>query len=190
MEIVHCINLQRREDRIVGIVNEAKQQGFAIRFWEGNDEPERRYTKRAICQSHKRIVQYAKDNKLPYVLIMEDDCRFSAPGAFQYFIDSTPDDFDIFCALIYHGEVSEEFQIKNGMSGTMTLYRVHERFYNFILNEIPDDCHIDRELGGHAHRFKYFVSEPMVCFQSGGFSDNLKTTMYYDVYLEGKSLYK
>lgn len=186
MEIVHCINLDKREDRLLAIAKEAKQQGFALMLWNGIDEPERRYTKRAICQSHKRIVQYAKDNKLPYCVIAEDDIEFFAPGAFDYYIENIPDDYDLYCGTIFHGEVCPDTnRILNGMSATMTLYTVHSRFYNFILNEIPDDCHIDRFLGGFAFKYKYYVPPMLVCTQRQGYSDNLKQkTSDYNVYIE------
>jgi len=188
MEVVHVINLEIREDRLLHAAKQAKAQGYAIRVWDAIYSPNRVGTKKAICQSHKKIIRYAQENNLPYVIIMEDDCKLFAEGAFQYYMDNMPKDFDLYCGTIFQGDVKEG-RVVNGMSATMTLYCVHKRFYNFMLNEVPDDCHIDRYAGDHAHRFKYFIPPLLVCTQTGGFSNNLKKEVYYDAYLENKLIF-
>lgn len=191
MEIVHCINLDKRTDRLLSIAQQAKVQGFALKIWDGIDEKSLKDTKKAICLSHKRIVQYAKDNSLSYVIIAEDDLSMFGPGAFNYFIENKPADFDLYCGTIFMGEVEPDTnRILNGMSATMTLYIVNACFYNTLLNDIADNSHIDRELGNLAHKYKYFVPEYLVCTQLRGYSDNRKqATGSYDVYLEGKKIY-
>lgn len=189
MEIVHVLTLDKRTDRLLSVSQQAKKQGFGVYFHNGIDAEERKDTKKAICMGHKSIVQYAKDNNLPYIVAAEDDVIFFAEGAFKYYMDNMPKDFQLYCGVIYNGEVDNEFRIKNGMSGTHTLITYHNSFYDFILNEMPDDCHCDRYAGDFAWKYKYYVCNPMVCEQSGGWSDNIKMNMKYDVYLEGKSLY-
>lgn len=191
MEIVNVINLSRRTDRTLSIVQESKNQNFAIKFWEGIDEPERRYTKKAICISHKRIIQYASANNLPYCLIAEDDLEMFGEGAFQYYMDNKPEDYDLYCATIFDGEVEPETnRILNGMSATMSLYCVHSRFYSVILNDVADDDHIDRALGMLCHKYKYFVPPLLCCTQRQGYSDNMKQkTSDYSIYLANRPLY-
>lgn len=191
MEIVNVLNLSRRTDRALAIIEESKQHNFAVKFWEAIDEPLRKDVKKAICIGHKRIVRYASDNNLEEIIIAEDDLEFLAPGAFEYFLKNKPADFDLYCGTIFDGETSEDDnRILNGMSATMSLYIISKRFYNFILNEMPDDCHIDRYLGDHAFRFKYYVPPYLVCTQRQGYSDNLKQkTGDYNVYLERRKLF-
>lgn len=192
VETVHVINLDKREDRLLCIAKEAKAQGFAIMLWNGIDAPRRVDTKKAICLSHKKIVAFAKANKLPYILIAEDDLFFYGHenNAFKYFMDNIPGDYDLYCATIYNGEVDEENRIKNGMSGTMTLYMVNQRFYDVILNDVADDSHIDRSLGQLAHKYRYFVPPLLVAGQRQGYSDNLKSkTSDYEVYMKDRKIF-
>lgn len=191
MEIVHCINLDKREDRLLLIAKEAKRQGFALMLWNGIDEPSLGAVKKAICLSHKQIIRYAQQHRLPYVIIAEDDLMMFGEGAFQYWIDNKPKDFDLYCGTVFDGEVCPDTnRIKNGMSATMSLYMVHSRFYHVILNDIADDSHIDRSLGMLAHKYKYFVPPLLVCSQHQGFSDNRKQkTSDYSIYLQKRKLF-
>lgn len=187
---VHCLTTLTRQDRHTQIIQQSVEQGFALRFFIGERPEQKRDVKKAIVKGHKSIVQYAKDNKMPFCVIAEDDIIFFAHGAYKFFIDNKPTDYDLWMAVIYSGEIQPEtFRVMNGFSGGMSLYCIHERFYDFVLNEIPDDCHIDRELGNTCFKNKYFQCNPIVGHQSGGYSDNLKTTMFYGAYLEGRQLY-
>jgi hypothetical protein len=58
-----------------------------------------------ISRAHKQIIQYAKDVGLSQVLVFEDDIKFEAPGAFDYFLDNKPESFDIYLGGIYRGEI-------------------------------------------------------------------------------------
>lgn len=179
MDVINIINLWKREDRLLHLCNEAKVQGFAFKLWEGIEE----FNTSAmnINKAHKRIVQWAKDNKMKKVFIAEDDIVFSAPGAWDYFRSKEPDSFDLFYSMIYSGQI-EGNRIMNGFSG-MTLYVVNERFYDFFLS-IPDHVHIDRWLGQYAFEKEYYVCDPFVARQMGGYSDNLKMSMTYQAFEE------
>ena len=145
-------------------------------------------TKQAIQRGHKLIARLAKEQNMPMVFIGEDDLVFTAKGAWQYFISQVPDDFDFFTALIYAGEVDETNRIRNGMSGTHTLYVLNQRFYDVVLNQ-PDDVHCDRNLGQLAYQYKYYVCHKMCITQRGGYSFNLKKQMTYEPYIEGKNMF-
>lgn len=191
LPIINCLTTYSRSDRHSQIIKQSVDQDFSIKFFFGERSENRVDTKKMICQGHKKIIQYAKDNKLPFCVIAEDDLIFFAPGAYKYFIDNIPDDYDLWMAVIYSGQLEPEtFRVLNGFSGGMSLYCIHERFYDFVLNEIPDDCHIDREIGNTCFKHKYFQCNPIVGHQSGGMSDNLKSIMFYDVYLEGRDIYE
>jgi len=189
LNIIHLPNdpkFPHREERETSFIKQIQEQGITdYKVWDGIYE--KHDPKKGICMSHKRIIQDAKDNNLPCCLIMEDDAVFSAPGAFDYFISQIPEDYDLFMGLIYVGTV-KDYRVMNGFSGGVTLYVVHERFYDFVL-DLPDSCHIDREMGLNCFDKLYLVCNPEVVFQKGGFSDNTRTKQYYDTYLEGKPMF-
>lgn len=186
--ILHVIHLHKREDRLEPLYKELLgQSNLRYRMWDGvtrNKMPIRN-----INEAHKQIVIEAKEYKWPYVAIAEDDIRFSCKGAWTYFISKMPKIFDLYCGLMYSGEVDHNNRvISNGMSGTNTLYVVHERFYDFFLST-DNTKNLDRELGSFSNINEYYICNPMVCYQSGGYSDNLKRNMTYEPYLEGIKLF-
>lgn len=145
-------------------------------------------TFKGISKAHKKVVQYAKDNKLPMIVIMEDDCKFTSPNSYKYFLEKLPEDFDMFFGVIYHGDIGDEHRLMNGFSGGLTLYAVHERFYDAYLN-VRDNFHLDNCLGELAVNHKFYVCDPFVCYQVGGYSYNHRKVLYYDEYLKGRKLY-
>lgn len=172
-----------REQRILSVAKQSKQHGFSVRFWEGVvDEPKFK----AIARAHKRIIQYAKDNHLKEVCIMEDDCVLTAPGALEFFLKNKPRKFDMYFAGMYSAEI-QEGKIINGFSG-MTLYIVREQFYDFILSFDESD-HIDRWLGNFACDKQFYVCVPYCCYQIQGFSDNQRKVIDYSAYYVGREFF-
>lgn len=184
MHTVHCINLSKREDRLLSIAKQAKTQGFALKLWEATTGV---IAFKAITQSHLKIIRYAKEQGLKSVTVCEDDAIFTSPKAFDYYISKMPEDYDVYLGMIYAGEVKDS-RVMNGFSG-LTLYTVHERFYDEFLASNPED-HLDRGLGNSCFKNKYYVCEPYVCYQSGGFSDNRREIMNYQVYHDSMNFYQ
>lgn len=184
--IINVINLEHRDLRLKQFHEESVKEGFGYRVWPGiicqGDN------KRGICLAHKQIVQYAKDNHLPYVAISEDDCRFFGNGgAWRYYLDKMPVEFDIYFSMVYVGVIKDNRIIGDEISG-MTMYIINQRFYDFFLS-LPDSCHIDRELGQTAEQHKYIVCDQFVCQQDGSRSDHNQMTCDYSPYLKGRKLY-
>ncbi len=169
--IVNCLHLFHRTDREQSILQQAREQGFYLKFHEGIENRHNR--KMGICQSHKAIIREAKENGYPYCCVMEDDAIWLGKGSWEYFLENMPDDFDIYFSMIYCGEIHNN-RIMSQFSA-MTCYVVAERFYDFFLDGIVDDCHIDRELGKHADRFKFMLCPEIPCEQMGGLSNNTLT---------------
>lgn len=190
LNIIHLENDQNfphRELREQSFLRQIQEQGITdYLVWPGIYD--KHYPKQGICRSHKAIVRDAMDNNLPCCLIMEDDCVFSAPGAFDYFISQVPEEFDLFMGLIYVGEVVEN-RVMNGFSGGVTLYIVHNKFYETFL-ELPDNVHVDRELGETCFKHQYYVCIPYVVMQfSENYSENMKRVMDYSEYHKTMSFY-
>lgn len=185
--ILNVIHLPGRIDRLQSLTEECAEQNLMFQLWDGVDR--HKMAVRNINEAHKQIVKVAKEGDWPFVAIAEDDIRFSCRGSWLYFLSKMPKIFDLYCGLMYAGEVDHNNKvISKGMSGTNTLYVVHQRFYDFFL-ATDNTKNLDRELGNFSNINEYYICNPMVCYQSGGYSDNLKRNMTYEPYLEGKKLF-
>lgn len=172
---------QHMDMRYASLQKEIQTQGLSVRYWPAIKDPLNR-TFVGIGEAHKQIVRWAMLNNLPEVCIMEDDCSFFAPGAWEYFLSQKPEDFDIYLGGVFHG-LNEDNTTFDWCG--MTLYIVNQRFYQTFLS-VPQVNHIDRALAGKG---KYIVCDPMVCTQKSGYSFNKRTWDCYDRYLSGKRLF-
>lgn len=161
-DVVHIISLRERRQSIEA---EMDKHGITAVYWNGITEFN---AIKNINLSHKEIVNFAKENNLPSILVAEDDMRFfGGPGkGFKYFLENRPkEDYDLYLSSFYSGDRLEGNRIKN-VAG-LTLYECMASFYDTFLS-VPNDRHIDRAIstvGG-----KFFVS-PMFCtFQQPGYS--------------------
>ncbi|HQV54303.1 MAG TPA: hypothetical protein PLX17_02260 [Chitinophagaceae bacterium] len=185
---VNVINLMHREERKSQAEQQAKEQGFYIKFWEGIID--RHDRKRGVHLAHRQIVQDAKDNGYKMVCIAEDDILFfkSPDGklAWDYFLEKMPDEFHTYHAMIYAGTILNN-RITSLFS-SLTLYIVHESFYDFYLS-LPESIHLDRHLGLTANIHKYMICDKFVCYQDGSKSDNNFMTCDYSSHLIGRPIY-
>ena len=197
METLHVINLdtenkidkyasadmkkliiRNREERILSIIRQSKKYFFAIKVWEGVTEDEV-FPCRNISQAFKKIVQYAKEERLPFVRIAEDDMVLTSKKSWQYYIDNTPDDYDLYLGGIYAGRLNGN-RILDQYSGH-TLITVHERFYDFFLSA-EENFQIDNWLGRFSSEKKYIVTLPFVVKQMTGYSENKKLIPDYSMH--------
>ena len=185
--IINVINLEHRELRLQQFHEQSVKEQFGYRVWPGIIC--RGNNKQGINRAHKQIVQYAKDNNLSFVVIAEDDCRFFGDGgAWRYFLNNIPNDYDIYFSMFYACDTMVEDRIMDVFSG-MTMYMVNQRFYDVFLS-LPDDCHIDREmLGPIAKNYLFMVCPQVICEQDGSRSDNTQTTMNYRPFLKGRKIF-
>lgn len=165
-----------RRERALSIVQQSKEQGFAVRFWEGVVD---KFSYIGINKAFKNIVAEAKANNFPMVCIAEDDMIFTAPGAWRYYLDKIPSSFDTYLGGIYSGQLNGN-RIVNGYSGH-TLITVHERFYDFFLS-VTDQDDLDRRLGNYAFEKEYMVCWPFCVRQRGGYSDHHGRVAAYETY--------
>jgi len=144
-------------------------------------------TKQAIHKGHRMIVELAKKNNMPFCIVAEDDIVFTHQNSFNYFISQIPESYDIFSALVYSATMEGD-RIMNGGSGMTSLYIVNSRFYDFFLS-MNIDNHVDRELAITAFKHEYYVCNPMVVIQRGGYSIQKRQILYYDEFLRDKKMY-
>jgi hypothetical protein len=143
LNIIHLpndIKFPHRELREKNFLKGIKEQGIKeYKVWNGifiEDNPIK-----AISQSHKMIVRDAKEKGLSRVFIAEDDFYFTNKGAWEYFLNSIPEEYDVFLSHVYYGKWDENGKMKGPFS-SLTLYCVNEKFYDkFLL--IREDEHLD-----------------------------------------------
>lgn len=179
---INIIHLAHRIDRLKSLLKELECQNITdFMLWNGIIDPH--ITVRGISQAHKQVVRNAKNDGLREVLIAEDDLRFTANGAFEFFIKNKPENFDLYLASIYFGKISES-NIVQDFSG-LTFYIIAQNFYDTFLNT-PEYDNIDRLLKGKG---KFIVCNPFTVIQYNGFSDNVKTHCNYQKFLRDYKLY-
>lgn len=177
-----------REERIISIVRQSKQIGFAVRFWEGEIFRGNFFDGRiGVNRAFKKIVRWAKENNLERVTIGEDDLLFSSPGAWQYYLDNIPENYDLYLGGIYDGQISEG-RIVKGYSGH-TLITINKSFFGFFLSA-DENIHIDRWCGQYCAEKKYLVCDPFVVSQiPTSYSDNHKAMASHAPLMEVVKLY-
>lgn len=179
---INIIHLSHRTDRSETLVYELFSQNITdYKIWEGIIDIEVPF--RGIAMAHKNIVKWAKENNLPKVMIAEDDIKFTGDGAFKYFLDNEPSNYDMYLSGTYFGEVKKDNTILD-FSGTM-LYIIKQQFYDTFL-QTPGKTNFDREL---ANRGKYYVCNPFIAIQYSGYSDNRKMYVNFDSYLKNRKLF-
>jgi hypothetical protein len=164
---INIIPLKYREDRLAVLKDELLIQEITeYRIWSGI--PDTESSCRGICRAHKEIIEWARNERLPEVLIAEDDVHFTAPGAFNYYLEKKPAYFDIYLGGITWGKISPD-NLANDFSG-VTLYTIHQRFYSILLAQ-PENVPWDRGMAGPG---RFVVCDPMIVVQHSGYSDNQK----------------
>lgn len=132
---------------------------------------------RGINLSHKAIVIWAKTENLSEVLIAEDDMVFTANGAFEYFLENKPEDYDLYLSSVYCGKIETDNTCKDFRG--LTLYFISSRFYDTFLST-PEKQNIDSAM---FRLGKYVVCQPFIALQREGYSYHLKMMTTYGHYL-------
>lgn len=134
----------------------------------------------SINASHKKIVQWAKENGQNEVCIAEDDLYFPAPDGWKYFLKNKPEDYELYLAASYGG-YSEKQPIG------FHLYCIHEQFYDKFLS-VPDDVHIDTAMW-FMGKEKFIFCYPFAALQRPGFSSNNMSYTDYNKTLRPEDVY-
>lgn len=174
--IINVINLVRRPQRKLSLINHLDEMGCTYRFWDGYDDRKIMGFENIVL-SHQQIVRDAKSRGLQSVLIAEDDLRFSSKNSMKVFLESIPEDFDLFFGVVYTGTIQDK-RIVHGFSG-MQFYLVSEKFYDVFLSA-PNKKHLDVWLGQSCHLYNYFCCDPFIAFAESNYSDNFKRNWIFD----------
>ncbi len=92
---LNIIHLKDRKDRLKLLDIQIVEQNIVnYTVWEGVLDKEN--PKRGIAKAHKQIIEWARNQNLPSILIAEDDVKFTARGAFEYFLQNEPKEYDLY----------------------------------------------------------------------------------------------
>jgi hypothetical protein len=136
----------------------------------------------SINASHKKIIQWAKDNNKEMAIVMEQDCFFPAKDGWEYFINNMPKVFDVYASSTY----VDDLENKNHLCG-FHCYIVHTKFYDTFLS-VNDKGHIDTEIDNLKGDYK--VCRPFAALQKPGWSFNNKAEVNYNAKLNKEDIYQ
>jgi GR25 family glycosyltransferase involved in LPS biosynthesis len=168
----YIINLKERTDRKLYILDEVKKlTNLSYEIIDAiKDE-----TKTCFA-SHLKCIQQAKDNSLPYVLILEDDVMFTDKciSIFNSALDELQtEQWDmLYLGANLNAPAYSYSKSLLKLSGAYTThaYMVHERFYDTILN-LTLDFEIDVCYSKLMNANNVFMCDPMIAYQLPSHSD-------------------
>ena len=137
----------------------------------------------SIAASHKKIVQWAKDNDLKEVCIAEQDMYFTCPDSWKYFLENKPKEYSVYTSSTYLMPLSA-----NMLTG-FHLYFVHHSFYDTFLS-VKENNHIDTAISDLKSNHK--ICYPFVALQRPGFSFNAKhlEMVNYNILIKEEDIYR
>lgn len=177
-----CLNIifdNRQPNDYDRLLQEFEQQGIHYyKFWEATVD--KNSVVGSINASHKTIVRWAKESKMPEVCIAEQDLWFPADDGWGYFLSQKPKEYDLYLSATYI------IPIENQKVCGFHLYFVSERFYDQFLS-VPDESHIDTSVGDLKGKFVFCY--PFAALQNPGFSANNRAVVNYNSILKEEDVY-
>ena len=179
---LNIIHLPQRLDRLRILQQELDSQNIKdFKIWDGIIDQDIPHV--GISRAHKQIVKYAKVEGLSEILIAEDDLCFTSKGAFEFFLENKPLEFDIYLASIYYGNLKQDNSVDDFAGATF--YIISQKFYDIFLS-IPEYQNFDRSL---RNKGRFIVCNPFTVIQHNGYSDNTKEYSNYHQYLVNRKLF-
>jgi len=147
-----------------------------------------------IMQSHKKCIEFAKQQGANRVCILEDDVKFLAPNTLSMLfynatVLKTITEYDILIAGMYDGtpEYIEAcpsvVKVRDKFSG-LFCYVIQSNFYDRFL-EAEEPYQLDFWLH-HMGKAQVFCVYPMIAIQHDGYSYNRKEITRYNEWLHTK----
>lgn len=169
--LAYIINLKHRTDRYKHMIQEMQKLEISYEFVEGIiDET------KTCFQSQRRCIELAKQNKFPYILVLEDDAMFieNAGIILKQIVNNIQClEWDMF--FLGANLQSPAIRISDSilkLTGAYAAhaYMVHERFYDTILN-LPHICEMDIHYHNLMSNHNIYMCDPMIAYQLPSHSD-------------------
>jgi len=186
----YCIHLPKRIDREGNMYKELNY--FVPNQYTIIDGEEHPIGKIGVSRSFKKVITEAKKLKLPYVLIFEDDVKFTSDKSregFQKALDNLPPNWDILLGGIYADNNLYDFNyyIKRvDLFSALHCVLIRDTMYDKIL-EHKEDMYKTIDLDLYISRLpnvNKFLVYPMIAIQYIGESDTVNKTVNYSNLLE------
>jgi hypothetical protein len=172
--IIYCIHRKQDEERYNQLVKELGKVNLSVSFIEpepldDNFEDKPRFNKAmdSLRRTTIKLVQEAKDKSLPYITIMEDDCKFHVEAYKAYEEKGLPDEFD-FVHLNVTGRDVYGYSLTKGIYrpffGVCCQYYVissdvYDTYINLLKNSMVPIDEVTRHI--QMKRGKSFAVEPL-----------------------------
>jgi len=145
MEHVYYINLEKRTDRKKHVEKQLNALGWNYKCFKAVETKNGRL---GCSMSHLKLLQTAKENNLPHIVILEDDIHFTDIPMFKrqykHFIDKNIH-YDV---LLLGGNLRKPVQkisphiLKISKSFTTTGYIVKQHYYDIFINNIKQGINL------------------------------------------------
>lgn len=137
-----CISLKSDEKRRQQTIEECNKIGLPVKFFLADPHPNGGVE--GCKDSHKKVIQYAKDNNLENILVLEDDILFDINAIKNMKPLHCPKNFDMFY-LGYH--INRGFRIGDQLlqiesALTTHAYIMNKNVYDLFLNFIDGEWNI------------------------------------------------
>ena len=181
----YCINLKQRKAKWYKVQDECKKLNLNVTRFEAIFKT---YGHEGCFLSHTTLLEQVKDEGV--FMIIEDDIKVLEPlKTLNKAIEQLPDDWD----MLYLGaQLKKKLKRYSDnlfrLSGVLCTHAVIYNNQNGVVDYILENAHgiIDAYYRDNIHdKFNCFITYPMVCCQSSGFSD---TTRWWkeEGYMENK----
>ena len=185
----YIINIPVRKDRYDHITEEVKKLPIVqYQIIEAIvDET------KTCFQSHLKCIRLAKKNKLPYVLVLEDDATFTEdclPTLQQALAEIAEMDWDIlYLGANLHSPAYAVSDRLYKLTGAYCAhaYIVHSRFYDKILS-LPHDREMDVHYAELMKDHNIYMTSPIVAYQLPSYSDLQDGFCEYNIAIDNNFL--
>lgn len=177
-KIGYCMNLDNRTDRWMQVTKDferlSKVMNISIERVPAIAIPLK--PQDGVTETVKKIIKTAKEQNLPYVLILEDDLFVIDADKVVKCLNNAPEDWDLLSGGVYYYCQDSSFNddwMKLKDFCAMHFIIIKNSVYDTILNMKINGNHIDRLLGNEVKnkKLKMYVMYPMPCQQKSSFSN-------------------
>lgn len=193
----YIINLKHRIDRYTNIVKIFKKYNVNLHFLDGIEEKDGRI---GCAKSHLYLVNYAKQNNMKYIIVLEDDflfnekieknefykiLKFLKMNYDKYYIfNGSPTFWDkrynLESIKKYKSFDENYYYLNHGQKLTFVIYSslVYDKILEY--NPLTSSLHIDQYI---ANNIIQIVYNKYICYEINGYSNIVHTHVNYIDYI-------
>ena len=188
---MYCVNLECRPDRWKQTVEEFKKLGPDYTLNRFNAIQNVNDPVLGCATSFLTLIQMAKDQNMPAILVGEDDIMLYSKSAemWEKAISELPDNWDILSGGMY--DTKNRVQVSNMLCKVTDFSCTHyicirNTCYDKILSYSKNNMgikHIDRFIGklSKQKKINVYIVWPMIARQREGYSDLKKSNINYNI---------